>query len=96
MGVCVSSDGRRVYVGNGRGNSVSIVDAASAALVVTVPVGERAWGVALTPDDRKLYVCDSLSNQVSVLETETNAAVATIPVGDGPWGVTIRPRTGLE
>ena len=89
MGVVVSHDGRRVYVANGHGNSISVIDAAKRKVVKVVPVGRRPWGIALTPDGRKLYTANGLSRNVSVIDTATLKVIATIPVGEGPWGVAI-------
>jgi YVTN family beta-propeller protein len=75
---------RRVYVANGRGNTVSVVDAKSHEVVRTISVGQRVWGLALTPDGRKLYAANSLSNDVSVIDTATDEVVATVEAGDGP------------
>ncbi|HEY8469491.1 MAG TPA: hypothetical protein VIL18_07605 [Longimicrobiales bacterium] len=42
VGVVVSPDGKRVYVANGHGNSVSAIDATTNREVATIPVGRRA------------------------------------------------------
>ena len=86
----VSPDGNRVYVANGRGNSVSVVDAGSLQLLTTIAAGQRVWGIAVTPDGKKLYAAGGLSNDVSVVDTETNRVIETVKIGDGPWGVAIR------
>lgn len=89
MGVVVSNDGGKIYVANGRGNSVSVIEADTGKILTTIPVGQRVWGLALTHDGRKLYAANGLSNDVSVIDTATNAVVATIGAGDGPWGIAI-------
>jgi YVTN family beta-propeller protein len=91
MGVVVSPDGGRVYVANGRGGTVSIIDATSNAVVSTVPVGQRPWGIALTPDGKKLYTANGPSNDVSVVDAGQMQVVKKIPVGKIPWGVAIGP-----
>ena len=73
MGVVVSPDAKRVYVANGRGGTVSVIDAATNAVVSTIPVGQRPWGIALTPDGKKLYTANGPSNDVSVVDTEKHA-----------------------
>jgi YVTN family beta-propeller protein len=91
VGIIVSPDGNKIYVANGRGNSVSVIDAGSFQILKTIPVGQRVWGIALTPDGRKLYAGNGLSNDVSVVDTRTDSVVNTIKAGDGPWGVAVRP-----
>ena len=89
MGVVVSPDAKRIYVANGRGGTVSVIDAATNAVIATTPVGQRPWGIALTPDGRKLYTANGPSNDVSVLDTEKMQVVKKIPAGKIPWGVAI-------
>jgi YVTN family beta-propeller protein len=91
MGVCVSPDGKLVYVATGRGNSLAVIDGVNNRLVTMIPVGNRPWGVAVSPDGRKVYTANGLSNDVSVVDTATNKVIGTIKAGDGPWGITIRP-----
>jgi YVTN family beta-propeller protein len=79
-----------VYISNGRGATVSVIDTRSDSLVATIPVGQRPWNMALTPDGRHLYVANGRSNSVSVIDTASNQRVADIPVGELPWGVVIR------
>ena len=76
---------------NGRGNSVSVIDAARHEIITTIPAGERVWGLALSPDGSKLYAANSLSNTVAVIDTAAHRVIATINVGDGPWGIAIQP-----
>ena len=91
VGVAVSPDGRRVYVANGHGNSVAVIDAVKGKVVATIPVGKRPWGIAVTRDGRRVYTANGLSNDVSVIDPATNRVLATIKVGEGAWGVVIGP-----
>jgi YVTN family beta-propeller protein len=91
MGVVVSPDGRRVYVANGRGGTVSVIDATSNAVLSSVPVGQRPWGLALTSDGKKLYTANGPSNDVSVVDTDRMQVIKKIPVGKIPWGVALGP-----
>jgi YVTN family beta-propeller protein len=79
------------YVTNQGSNNVSVIDTATNAVVVTVPVGNNPYGVAGTPDGKHVYVTNSDSNNVSVIDTATNTVMATIPVGDIPYGVAGTP-----
>ena len=91
MGVCVSLDGRKVYVAMGRADRVVVLDAESFNVLATIPVGQRVWGLAITPDGRKVYTANGLSNDVSVIDTASDQVIATVKAGDGPWGIAIRP-----
>jgi YVTN family beta-propeller protein len=89
MGVVVSPDGKRVYVANGRGGTVSVIDAATNAVTATIPVGQRPWGIDLTHDGAKLYTANGPSNDVSVVDTRKMQVVKKIPAGKIPWGVAV-------
>jgi YVTN family beta-propeller protein len=93
MGVVVSPDDKRVYVANGRGGTVSAIDAATNAVIRSVPVGQRPWGIAVTSDGRKLYTANGPSNDVTVLDSQTMQVLKKIPAGKTPWGVAISPGT---
>jgi YVTN family beta-propeller protein len=89
MGVAVSPDDKRIYVANGRGKTVSVVDAATDSILASIEAGERPWGIAVTPDGRKLYSANGPSNDVTVLDTKTLKVIKKIPAGELPWGVAI-------
>ena len=84
-----SPDGKRVYISNGRGGTVSVIDVATDSVLASVPVGQRPWGVAVTPDGRKLYTANGPSNDVSVVDADRLTVLKKIPVGRLPWGVAI-------
>src|SRR5262245_40378917 len=45
-----------VYVTNEQSGDLSIIDAATQAVVATVPLGKRPRGIAVSPDRTTLYV----------------------------------------
>ena len=89
MGVAVSPDQKRLYVANGRGKTVAVVDVATDSIVGSVEVGVRPWGIALTADGRKLYSANGPSNDVTVVDTDSLKVIKKIPAGELPWGVAI-------
>lgn len=78
MGVAVSGDGRRVYVSNGRGNSVLVIDARTYKILTTIPVEGRPWGIAISPDNKKVYTANGLSDDIYVIDTKTDKVIKTI------------------
>jgi YVTN family beta-propeller protein len=46
-GIAADPGGSRLYVANGRSDSVPVIDAASAARVATIPVDQPPWGVVI-------------------------------------------------
>jgi YVTN family beta-propeller protein len=89
--VVVSPDGHRVYVANGHGNSVAVLDR-EGKLLTTIAVGKRPWNLALSTDGSKLYTANGVSNDVSVVDTRAGKVVRTIAAGTGPWGIAISTR----
>ena len=85
----LSPDQKRLYVANGRGGTVSVVDVANDSIIASVEVGVRPWGIALTSDGRKLYTANGPSNDVTVVDTESMKVLKKIPVGELPWGVVV-------
>jgi YVTN family beta-propeller protein len=45
--MALTPDGSRLYVANGRSDSVSVIDTAGAAKVADIPVGQLPWGVVI-------------------------------------------------
>jgi YVTN family beta-propeller protein len=89
MGTALSRDGRRLFTGNGRAGTVSIIDVPTSAVVGNVTVGKRAWGVALSLDERTLYVANGPSDDVSVVDVAGAREVEKIHAGKGPWGIAV-------
>jgi YVTN family beta-propeller protein len=80
-----------VYVTDNVANTVSVIDTASHAVVITIPVGQFPEGVAIRPDGAFAYVANARSNTVSIISTINNRVVATVPVGSVPRSIAFRP-----
>jgi YVTN family beta-propeller protein len=88
---------RLVYVANQGssqhpGDTVSVVDPATAKVVATLKTGQGAHGVASSTDGAYVFVTNIESGTLSVIETATRKVVATHQVGAGPNGVTFLAR----
>jgi YVTN family beta-propeller protein len=93
MSVKVASNGRKVYVSNGRAGTVSVLDSRTYELLNTIKVGVRPWGIALSPDGKFLYAANGPSNDVSVVDLDANKEIARVKAGASPWAVTVVPHT---
>jgi len=93
MGVAVSPDGRKVYVGSTFSTTVSVIDTTTNTVISTIPAGNNPDGVALTPDGSKVYVANDGSNTTSMINAATNTVTTTIPVGSNrvAFGIFIQP-----
>jgi YVTN family beta-propeller protein len=90
MGLVLSSDGRTLYVTNGRAKSISVIDVASLAVTRTFDdVGARPWGIGISADGKMLYTANGSSGDVSVVDASTGAVVHRIAVGGSPWGIAV-------
>ncbi len=82
-GVCVSPNGRKVYVCNTT-NTVSVIDAVTNSVATTIPAGVQPKGISVTPDGSKIYIANHGNGTVSEIDTVTNTVSATITVGGTP------------
>src|SRR5438552_3929498 len=74
-----------VYVANGGGNFVSVVNDLTNSVIATIPVGMYPYGVAY--GNGNVYVANYGDNTVSVISSSTNSVLATVPVGMSPMGI---------
>jgi PQQ-dependent catabolism-associated beta-propeller protein len=89
VGIQMTRDGRRAFVGMGRANHVAFIDVASRKVGPLVLVGKRAWNVTLDKAQARLYVVNGLSDDVTVVDVAGAKAVKSIPVGRVPYGLVI-------
>src|SRR5262245_64986261 len=83
--------GPKVYVGNFKDNTVSVIDTGTAAVVATVPVAAGPHGMGITPDGRAVYVSGDAASTVSVIDTATDRVMRDIEVGKAPHGLALTP-----
>ena len=89
VGIILSADGKKAYVGLGRANHVAFIDVTSRKVVQQVLVGKRAWSVALNKTESQLFVVNGLSDDMTVIDVASAKAVKTIPVGRVPHTVVV-------
>jgi YVTN family beta-propeller protein len=85
VGITITRDGKRAYVGLGRANHVGVVSVPDRKVTGYTLVGKRAWNVVLTRDEKTLYVCNGLSDDLSVVDTATLKVSRSVPVGRVPY-----------
>jgi YVTN family beta-propeller protein len=81
----------RAYVVNHESDLVTVLNAADATILATIPVGRSPHSIAPSPDGSRVAVVNYDGNTVSVIDTKTNQVTATIPVGQGPQNVAYAP-----
>jgi YVTN family beta-propeller protein len=87
----VSGDGRRLFISNEDGATLSVLDVEAGEIVTSIPVGAEPEGVDLSPDGRVVYVTSEDEGSVSVVDTESLEVVGTIPIGSRPRSTAFSP-----
>ena len=85
--VMVSPDGSRLYVLCQTTDEIRVLDAASYAVIKTIPVGHVPRGFSFSPAGSRLFVTNSWDDTLSVIDTKALEVVATWPVGSEPSSV---------
>jgi YVTN family beta-propeller protein len=93
-GLALSGDGKRLYVANDLGDSMSIVDTSTGATIDTTPVGHNPYTVVLSGDGKSAYVSNWGGKTVSVVDALTGAPEGEISVGTHPSAMTLDPSSG--
>jgi YVTN family beta-propeller protein len=93
-GLAISADGKRLYVANNLGDSMSIVDTTTGATLSTTPVGHNPYTVVLSADGKTAYVSDWGGETVSVVDAVTGAPQGAISVGTHPSAMALDASSG--
>jgi len=86
-----SAENLRLYVGNSRGDDVSIIDLASLKVVGDIKLGERIHGVTVQPDGKRLFVTVESDHTLRIIDTATQQTVGTVKVSGRPNQVAVTP-----
>jgi YVTN family beta-propeller protein len=88
-----------VYVANGQGGTLTILDAVNLRLDREIRVGLNPLAVAANPAKNEVYVlnagAETGQGSVSVVNAENNSVVATIPVLRAPVSIEVNPNGSL-
>jgi YVTN family beta-propeller protein len=85
VGIVMTKDGKRAFVGMGRANHVAFVDVAQRKVTQMVLAGKRVWNVALDKAEARLYVVNGLSDGLTVIDVAAAKALKTVAVGRVPY-----------
>ena len=94
--LCLSPDGARLFVANGRSGSLSVVDLKSARVVAERDVGRALADVAALPDGHRLLAVDQAGDALLLLE-ELDGSVRIIErlaVASDPISLVVTPGGG--
>ncbi len=85
VGITMTKDGQRAFVGLGRANHVAFIDVRGRKVTQLVLAGKRAWNVSLDKAEARLYVVNGLSDDMTVVDVVSGKALKTVPVGRVPY-----------
>ncbi|MDZ7855163.1 PQQ-dependent catabolism-associated beta-propeller protein [Sphaerotilus sp.] len=89
VGITMSADGKRAFVGLGKANHVAFVDVASRKTTDLVLSGKRAWGLALNKAQDRLYVANGLSDDMTIIDVPGAKALKSVAVGRVPHSIVV-------
>ncbi len=73
-----------LYVGNSRGDDISIVDLASLKVTGEIKAGERVHGVCIQADGKRLFATVETDHTLRIIDTASRQTIATIKVSGRP------------
>jgi YVTN family beta-propeller protein len=89
---CLSaSEDLLLYVGNSRGDDVSVVNLASLKVIGDITVGNHVHCVALTPDGRRLFTTSEVDHTLITSDTETHKIIGTVKLPGKPNHCAVTP-----
>jgi YVTN family beta-propeller protein len=86
-----ASENALLYVGNSRGDDVSVVDLASLKVIGDITVGPRVHGLALTQDGRRLFTTSEIDHTLVISDTETHKIIGTVKLPGKPNQCAVTP-----
>ncbi|HYM42699.1 MAG TPA: cytochrome D1 domain-containing protein [Steroidobacteraceae bacterium] len=89
--VALSRDGRRLFVSEEDAARLAVLDARSARVLATVPVGREPEGVRVSPDGRWVLVTSEAENLVTVIDAKSYRVAGRASVGRRPRDIAITP-----
>ena len=86
-----ATDNWLLYVGNSKGNAVSVVDLATLKVVRDIPVGKDVHCVTLTPDGRRLFTTSEIDHTLIISDTTTDKILGTVKLPGKPNQCAVTP-----
>jgi YVTN family beta-propeller protein len=74
----------KLYVGNSRGDDISVVDTASWKVTGEIKAGERVHGVCVQADGKRLFATVESDHTLRIIDTASQQTIATVKVSGRP------------
>lgn len=82
----------RVFVANGYGKKLTVIDGTTEKVVATIPVGSSPGYLAVDPATNRVYVTTG-ERTLTVVDGSTNTVIARVTLADSPGSVAVNPKT---
>jgi len=90
LGIAISADGSRLYIGSTTAQ-LYVIDASTNQVLKKIPVQSTyPTGVVVSPDGGKVYVTNNTANYICIIDVATGAE-QTVNVGTAPYALAITP-----
>ena len=86
-----ATDDWLLYVGNSKGDAVSVIDLESFKVIRNIPTGRDVHCVALTPDGRTLFSTSELDHTLIISDTTTEKILGTVKLPGKPNHCAVTP-----
>lgn len=80
--IAITPNGRRAYVANFLGDSVTVIETGTRTPIKTIPLTAGAESIAISPDGKTAYVTVAGTERVFTINTESNSVTGSF-VGGG-------------
>src|SRR5438477_2172560 len=81
----------KLYVGNSRGDDISVIDMASLKVVGEIKAGERVHGVCVQADGKRLFATVETDHTLRFIDTATQHTIATTKLTGRPNQCAVTP-----
>lgn len=92
--VALSADGNTAYTANQFGNSLSIVNLGTSAVVATIPLPSNGFNVLADPGSSRVYVTTS-TGSLQVVDGSTRTIVSQVATGPASNGLALDRAAGI-
>jgi DNA-binding beta-propeller fold protein YncE len=90
-GIALSSDGRRLLVGNRKANDIQVFEVPGGRSLARIPVAADPVRVAISADGKRALVPHRRSSEVYLIDLGSRAALGKVRTGSEPGGALFLP-----
>jgi uncharacterized protein len=87
--IAVDASAGRVYVANYASHTVSVLDAATDAVLAEIEVAAHPQAIAVNPATHMVFALSTRANSVTVIDGVTNKVAADVSIANGPYAIAV-------